>query len=111
MAIVHQKTRLGLWRDECWRGQCKGRGLARVDDVFSVAGKKIRNEDPLWIGVTHNIITNLRFGMRQIAGKLGAGPSDLYQLAFSMYKTSGLREQFARDITENYRKLVSCQLD
>lgn len=111
MAIVHQKTRLGLWRDECWRGQCKGRGLARVDDVFSVAGKKIRNEDPLWIGVTHNIITNLRFGMRQIAGKLGAGPSDLYQLAFSMYKTSGRREQFARDITENYRKLVSCQLD
>ena len=111
MAIVHQKSRLGLWRDECWRGQCKGRGLARVDAAYTVSGKKIRNEDVVWVGVTHNIITNLRFGMRQIARKLNAGPSDLYQLGFSMYQTPGFRERFARDVTENYRKLVSCQLE
>lgn len=111
MAIVYQKTRLGLWRDECWQGECKGRGLARVDAVYSVTGKKIRNEDSTWLGVTHNIITNLRFGLRQIAKKLPSGPSDLYQLGFSMYQTPGRREQFARQITENYTKLMSCQLD
>jgi hypothetical protein len=111
MAIVYQKTRLGLWQDECWRGRCMGRGLARVDAAYSVSGRKIRNEDSVWFGVTHNIITNLRFGMREIARKLTSGPSDLYQLGFSMYQTPGQREKFAREITENYRQLVSCQLD
>lgn len=111
MAIVLQKTRLGLWRDECWRGQCKGRGLARVEVAYSVSGKKIRDEDVVWNGISHNIITNLRFGMRQIARKLASGPSDLYQLGFSMYRTPGKREPFAREIAENYSKLVACQLD
>lgn len=111
MAIVHQKTRLGLWRDECWRGQCRGRGLARVDAAYSVSGRKIRLEDDVWIGITHNIITNLRFGLRQISRRLSAAPSDLYQLGYSMVRTPGQRERFAREITENYRKLVACQLD
>lgn len=111
MAIVHQKTRLGLWRDECWRGQCRGRGLARVDAAYSVSGRKIRLEDDVWIGITHNILTNLRFGLRQISRRLSAAPSDLYQLGYSMVPTPGQRERFAREITENYRKIVSCQLD
>jgi len=111
MAVVMNQTRLGLWHDECWRGRCKGIGISRVTTARTVTGKRITNADTLWRGITHNIVTNLRFGLRQISAKAAEGPSDLYQLAYSFSAHSGKQERFAQDVDKYYRQLVACQLD
>lgn len=111
MAFVMNQTRLGLWHDECWKGQCKGIGISRVTAARTVRGKRYSNEDVLWRGITHNIVTNLRFGLRQIVVKVALGPSDLYQLAYSFNGVPGRQEQFAQQVDKFYRQLISCQLD
>ena len=111
MAFVMNQTRLGLWHDECWRGRCKGIGISRVTSARTVTGKRVANEDIVWRGITHNIVTNLRFGLRQIAAKAAQGPSDLYQLAYSFNGSPGNQERFAQDVDKYYRQLVACQLD
>jgi len=111
MAFVMTQSRLGLWHDECWRGRCRGVGLARVSAAVTPAGRKLPQEDPAWRGITHNMLTNLRFGLRQVAAKVAAGSSDLYQLAYSFNGIPGKRERFAQDVEKHYRQLLSCQLD
>ena len=111
MAFVMNQTRLGLWHDECWRGRCKGIGISRVTTARTVTGKRVANEDIVWRGITHNIVTNLRFGLRQIAAKAAEGPSDLYQLAYSFKGSPGKQERFAQVVDKYYRQLVACQLD
>jgi hypothetical protein len=111
MAFVMSQTRLGLWHDDCWRGRCRGIGLARVSTAVATSGRKLPPEDPAWRGITHNMLTNLRYGMRLIASKAALGSSDLYQLAYSFNGIPGKRERFAQDVEKYYRQLLSCQLD
>jgi len=71
----------------------------------------IPESDVLWRGITHNIVSNLRFGLRSIAAKAALGPADLYQLA-RLSKTPGFKaEEFARDVDKYYRQLNACQLE
>lgn len=111
MAFAMTQTRLGLWHDECWQGQCRGVGLVQVKRALSAAGRRIALHDPAWQGITHNMLTNLRFGLRLIAARAAVGSSDLYQLAYSFAESSGRKERFAQDVEKYYRQLVSCQLD
>lgn len=111
MAFVMSQTRLGLWHDECWRGRCNGIGLSKVTSARTVTGKRYAKEDVVWRGITHNIVTNLRFGLRQLSAKAALGPSDLYQLAYSFNGVPGRQEQFAQQVDKFYRQLVACQLD
>lgn len=111
MAFVMAQTRLGLWHDECSRGRCKGVGFSRVDIPRTNSGKRIHEGDVLWRGITHNIVSNLRFGLRWIAAKAALGPADLYQLARISRPPGVKAEEFARDVDKFYRQLNSCQLD
>lgn len=111
MAFAMSQTRLGLWHDDCWRGRCRGVGLARVTAAVTTTGRKIPMEDPAWRGITHNILTNLRYGLRLVAAKAAAGSTDLYQLAYAYNGIPGKRERFAQDVEKHYRQLLSCQLD
>jgi hypothetical protein len=111
MAFVMAQTRLGLWHDECSRGRCKGVGFSRVEIPRTNSGKRIHEGDVLWRGITHNIVSNLRFGLRWIAAKAALGPADLYQLARISRPPGAKADEFARDVDKYYRQLNTCQLD
>ncbi|NBO38168.1 hypothetical protein EBU99_06265 [bacterium] len=111
MAIVMKESRLGLWHDECWKGQCKGVGIARVKVARSTSGKRIAREDVVWRGITHNILTNLQFSLRMLAVKAAAGPSDLYQLAYLYNGLPGKQERYALDVDKYYKELLDCRIE
>lgn len=111
MAFVMKESRLGLWSDQCWKGQCKGVGIAKVTKARTAAGRWIAPEDPLWQGIAHNILTNLEFSLRLLAESTVAGPTDLYSLAYLYKGKSGAQERYALDIDRYYKELLGCQLD
>lgn len=111
MAFVMKESRLGLWPDQCWKGQCKGIGIAKVTRARTTSGRLLAPSDSMWNGITHNIITNLDFSLRQIAEKTTSGPTDLYALAFLYRGKSRMQERYAMDVDRYYKELIACQLD
>ncbi|MFZ9519285.1 MAG: hypothetical protein ACO3A4_02305 [Silvanigrellaceae bacterium] len=111
MAFVMKESRLGLWGDQCWKGQCKGVGIAKVSKARTPAGRWIVDDDPLWFGIAHNIMTNLEFSLRLLAESASAGPTDLYSLAYLHNGKSGVQERYALEVDKYYKELLGCQLD
>jgi hypothetical protein len=111
MAFVMKETRLGLWPDDCWNGRCKGVGIAKVATARTPAGRTVFDTDPLWHGITHNIMTNLEFSLRNIADKTNAGATDLYALAFLFNGKARTQERYALDVDRYYKELLACNLD
>lgn len=111
MAFVMKETRLGLWPDDCWNGRCKGVGIAKVAQARTPAGRMVIGTDPLWHGITHNIMTNLKFSLRNIAEKTKSGATDLYALAYLYNGKLRTQERYALDVDRYYKELLSCNLD
>ncbi|MEY3903696.1 MAG: hypothetical protein RL189_3002 [Pseudomonadota bacterium] len=111
MAFVMKETRLGLWPDDCWNGRCKGVGIAKVASARTPAGRTVFETDPLWHGITHNIMTNLEFSLRNIADKTNGGATDLYALAFLYNGKARTQERYALDVDRYYKELLACNLD
>jgi hypothetical protein len=111
MAFVMKESRLGLWPDNCWKGKCSGVGIARVKEARTAAGRLFAVRDPVWRGISHNILTNLEFSLRLLAEKSKEGPLDLHSLAFIYAGKSKKRDRYALDVDKYYRDLVSCQID
>lgn len=111
MAFVMKESRLGLWPDRCWKGNCAGIGFAKVKDAATAAGRKIAAQDTVWRGLAHNILTNLEYSLREIAEKTKEGAVDLYSLAYTFAGKSRTRDRYALDVDKYYRELVACQID
>lgn len=111
MAFVMKESRLGLWPDTCWNGKCTGVGFARVREARTAAGRLFAENDTIWRGIVHNILTNLEFSLRAIAEKTKEGPIDLHSLAYMYAGKSKMRDRYALDVDKYYRDLVGCQID
>ena len=106
MAIAAQETALGTLRDHCWHGTCNGIGLVQVITAVSPEGERLSTYDPRWQGVTHNILTNLSYGLRVFSGK-AARAGTLWDLAY-LYNGSGGAAHYADKVTGYYRQLGGC---
>lgn len=106
MAIAAQETSLGTLKDNCWYGTCNGIGLVQVITAVSPEGERLSTHDPRWQGVTHNILTNLSYGLRVFAQKTGRAGT-LWDLAY-FYNGSERAAHYADKVTGFYRQLGGC---
>lgn len=106
MAIAAQETALGTLKDRCWYGTCNGIGLVQVITAVSPEGERLSTYDPRWAGVTHNILTNLSYGLRVFAEKSGRAAT-LWDLAY-LYNGSAGAAHYADKVAGYYRQLGGC---
>ena len=111
MALAMQETNLGGLRDHC-RGACNGIGMNQIITIVTDSGQETANPArPEWPGITHNILTNMKYGARVLAKKIQySQPSSIRSLA-SAYNGSSNRVQYGIDVERFYQQLkTSCNL-
>jgi hypothetical protein len=109
MAKSAQETHLGALADFCRRGVCNGIGMAQIITAIAPDGRRLSVRDPRWSGITHNILTNLEYGLRVIVSKLPRSES-LYDLAFHYNGHPANQRRYALDVVGYYSDLKRCGL-
>ncbi len=109
MAIAMQETNLGGLKDSCSGGSCNGVGMNQVITIVTDGGYATNSGNrPEWAGVTHNILTNMKYGIRVLAMKImEREPRDIAALA-RFYNGSPHAAEYARKVQRNYENLRAC---
>lgn len=110
LAIALQETRLGTFEDRCRRGVCYGIGMLQIISAFDDRGRSVASGAPEWDGITHNILTNIKYSARVLAVKIDFGASSLSQLAYYYNGNPSLQSYYARKVVEHYRELKRCRI-
>lgn len=108
IAKAAQETRLGAAPDSCEGRSCNGIGLMQVITAIGPDGSVISNRDPRWTGITHNILTNIEYGLRVVNEKL-PGAGNLHDLAYR-YNGSSYQEEYAKKVVKYYGNFGNCGL-
>lgn len=111
MAIAMKETNLGGLRDDC-SNLCNGIGMNQVITIVTDSDQETNSPNrPEWSGITHNILTNMKYGARVLAKKIQYNqPTNIRSLA-SAYNGSNTRYQYAIDVEKYYLQLKSsCDL-
>jgi hypothetical protein len=111
MAIAMKETNLGGLRDNC-SNICNGIGMNQVITIVTDSDQETNSPNrPEWSGITHNILTNMKYGARVLAKKIQySQPTNIRALA-SAYNGSNNRYQYAIDVEKYYLQLKSsCDL-
>jgi len=108
MAIAMQETNLGGLSDSCAGGSCNGIGMNQVITIVTDAGVSTNTSDrPEWTGITHNLLTNMKYGIRVLALKIrGSNHPDIRSLA-KAYNGSSTAAAYAEAVVRNYSELQS----
>lgn len=106
MAIAVQETDLGTLRDTCAYGTCNGIGMVQVITAITPDGSRLDAGDSRWRGITHNVLTNLGYGLRVLATDTSAS-SDLWTLAYH-YNGSQTARSYADAVLGHYARLGRC---
>jgi soluble lytic murein transglycosylase-like protein len=108
MAIAMQETNLGGLSDSCAGGSCNGIGMNQVITIVTDAGESTNSSDrPEWTGITHNVLTNMKYGIRVLASKIRSNnPADIRSLARA-YNGSSTAAAYAEAVVRNYSELQS----
>jgi hypothetical protein len=111
MAKTQRETGMGVIPDSCQGYNCNGIGIAQVITLYNDNGKDITKEthSPLWVGITHNILTNLKYSVRVLAQKTKIS-KDLWELAFNYNGSPDWQRAYADEVDSNYKKLKACKL-
>ena len=115
LALAWRETRMGQLRDSCDnKGNCNGVGMVQVitviADDFSESNGANQKQ---WQGITHNLLTNLKYGLRvlnskvNIARNLGRGTS-LKQISYYYNGSEHYAEDYSKAIVQYYEKLGKC---
>ncbi|MEI8025136.1 MAG: hypothetical protein WCI18_02195 [Pseudomonadota bacterium] len=108
MAIAMQETNLGGLSDSCAGGSCNGIGMNQVITIVTDSGETTNSSDrPEWTGITHNVLTNMKYGIRVLASKIRSNnPADIRSLARA-YNGSSTAAAYAEAVARNYSELQS----
>ena len=106
MAIAMQETHLGGLNDSCGSGSCNGIGMNQIITIVTDSGVSTNSPDrPEWTGITHNVLTNMKYGIRVLASKIrGSNPPDMRALARA-YNGSATAAAYAEAVVRNYSEL------
>ena len=108
MAIAMQETNLGGLDDSCAGGSCNGIGMNQIITIVTDSGESTNSsERPEWTGITHNVLTNMKYGIRVLALKIRSiNPADIRSLARA-YNGSATAAAYAEAVARNYNELQS----
>lgn len=108
MAIAMKETHLGGLSDSCSGSSCNGVGLNQVITIVTDSGTSTNSTSrPEWPGITHNILTNMKYGMRVLALKVkSAQPQSIWELA-KYYNGSSTSASYASAVVKHYESLSS----
>jgi len=108
MAIAMKETHLGGLVDSCSGSSCNGVGLNQVITIVTDGGVATNSSSrPEWPGITHNILTNMKYSTRVLALKVReANPKTLWDLA-KYYNGSASSSTYASAVVKNYETLSS----
>ncbi len=111
MAKTQRETGMGVIPDSCRGINCNGIGIAQVITLIDDKGKDITTQiySPLWAGITHNILTNLKYSVRVLSEKTKIS-KDLWELAFNYNGSPQWQRAYADEVESNYKKLKACDL-
>ncbi|MEI7528242.1 MAG: hypothetical protein WCK76_04800 [Elusimicrobiota bacterium] len=106
MAIAMQETNLGGLKDSCSGGSCNGVGMNQIITIVTDSGAATNSSSrPEWTGITHNILTNMKYGIRVLALKVReTNPGNLRSLA-RYYNGSSTADHYAGAVERNYKDL------
>lgn len=106
MAIAMQETNLGGLKDSCSGASCNGVGMNQVITIVTDSGYATNSGNrPEWAGITHNTLTNMKYGIRVLAMKISERePRDIAALA-RFYNGSPHAAEYARKVQRNYENL------
>lgn len=107
MAIAQQETKLGALKDYCRNGSCNGIGIGQIITAIGPDGELLSVDDPAWDGITHNILTNLKFSVRVLEEK-SSFSSSLQSLARNYNGHPDHKEQYSRNVVQFYDQIDSC---
>lgn len=117
MAIAWQETGLGRSKDNCYGSgkstQCNGVGMMQIISASDENGKALSNTDPRWDGITFNVLTNLQYSSRILAGKVSAfSPKSVYELAvkYNGNAAGNTMYIYGRAVEKWYNKILQCGL-
>lgn len=109
MAKTQQETQLGIIPDSCINGNCNGIGIGQIITAIDQNGNKIDDSNPAWRGITHNILTNLKYSVRVIAAKTDMSNS-LWDLAYYYNGSPEHQNAYASNVLSFYGQLQKCPL-
>ncbi len=109
MAKAQQETKLGRMHDNCSGGNCNGIGIGQIISAKDSYGNDLKNSDPAWRGITHNILTNLSYSVRVIASKTDMSNS-LWDLAYYYNGSPEHQNAYASNVVSFYGQLQKCPL-
>ncbi len=109
MAKTQQETKLGILPDSCSNGNCNGIGIGQIITAIDQNGNKIDDSHPAWRGITHNILTNLKYSVRVVAAKTDMSNS-LWDLAFYYNGSPEHQNAYASNVVSFYGQLQKCPL-
>ncbi len=113
MAFGYQETRLGSLKDSCSGGSCNGIGIAQIITAIKPNGGTLSNTDPMWKGITFNVLTNLSYSSRVLQEKLRESGSgvDLITLArnYNGNPDASVRLPYGPAVKKWYEELLRCQ--
>lgn len=114
MAFGFQETHLGALKDSCSGGSCNGIGIAQIITAIKPGGGTLSNTDPMWKGITFNVLTNLSYSSRVLQAKLRESGSgvDLITLArnYNGNPDSSVRLPYGPAVKKWYEELLRCGL-
>jgi hypothetical protein len=109
MAKTQKETKLGTVKDSCFYGSCNGVGIGQIITAVDENGNSFGTSDARWVGITHNILTNLKYSVRVISLKTGAA-ENLWKLAYLYNGHPVWKWSYASAVEQNYKDLKACGL-
>ncbi len=111
-ALAWQETRQGEIPDHCSGSSCNGIGLKQVITVVSDDfSESISGNQKQWPGITHNLLTNLKYGLRILDSKVkiayAKGTPSLEYVA-QIYNGSATQLEYLELVKQHYEKLKKC---
>ena len=114
LALAWRETRMGQLQDSCDDyGNCNGVGMVQV---ITIVGDDFQEDHssqlPEWQGITHNLLTNLKYGLRVLDSKVNIaknlGGTSLKEVSYYYNGSEDYAEDYSQAIVQNYEKLSKC---